>query len=90
MLQLHESHYDTGKALNALVKSPVPKGIEKKWTEEEQVRGENKERCHHTQFNRVPPISSYSFLRNDSSRAFDFTAKTFSKFAKNFSHTRKL
>lgn len=35
---LHESNYDTGKALQALVKSPVPKGIEKKWTEEEQKR----------------------------------------------------
>nr|XP_027199576.1 arginine-glutamic acid dipeptide repeats protein-like isoform X2 [Dermatophagoides pteronyssinus] len=35
---LHESNYDTGKALQALVKSPVPKGIDKKWTEEEQKR----------------------------------------------------
>lgn len=35
---LHENKYDTGKALQALVKSPVPKGIEKKWTEEEQKR----------------------------------------------------
>ncbi|KAI1301888.1 Arginine-glutamic acid dipeptide repeats protein [Halotydeus destructor] len=35
---LHESSYDTGKALQALVKNPVPKGIEKKWTEEEQKR----------------------------------------------------
>ncbi|KAF7493019.1 Arginine-glutamic acid dipeptide repeats protein [Sarcoptes scabiei] len=35
---LHESDYDTSKALQALVKSPVPKGIEKKWTEEEQKR----------------------------------------------------
>ena len=34
---LHESNYDTGKALQALVKSPIPKGIDKKWSEEEQV-----------------------------------------------------
>jgi len=36
--QLHDSGYDPGKALQALVKCPVPKGIEKKWTEEETVR----------------------------------------------------
>lgn len=37
MLQLHASGYDPGKALQALVKCPVPKGIEKKWSEEEIV-----------------------------------------------------
>ena len=35
---LHESNYDTGKALQALVKNPVPKGIEKKWSEDDQKR----------------------------------------------------
>ncbi|XP_054710797.1 arginine-glutamic acid dipeptide repeats protein-like [Uloborus diversus] len=35
---LHESSYDTGKALQALVKNPIPPGIEKKWVEEEQKR----------------------------------------------------
>jgi len=34
---LHESSYDTGKALQALVKNPIPKGIDKKWNEDEQV-----------------------------------------------------
>jgi hypothetical protein len=38
LFQLHDSGYDPGKALQALVKCPVPKGIEKKWTEEETVR----------------------------------------------------
>lgn len=32
---MHDSDYDPGKALQALVKCPVPKGIDKKWTEEE-------------------------------------------------------
>lgn len=32
---LHDSRYDPGKALQALVKCPVPKGIDKKWTEDE-------------------------------------------------------
>jgi len=39
---LHENNYDTAKALQALVKNPIPKGIEKKWNEEDQkkfVRG---------------------------------------------------
>ncbi|XP_074653813.1 uncharacterized protein LOC141907971 isoform X2 [Tubulanus polymorphus] len=35
---LHGSNYDTGKALQALVKCPVPVSIEKKWTEEETKR----------------------------------------------------
>ncbi|VVC90825.1 unnamed protein product [Leptidea sinapis] len=35
---LHDSGYDPGRALQALVKCPVPKGIEKKWTEEESKR----------------------------------------------------
>ncbi|XP_021200226.3 arginine-glutamic acid dipeptide repeats protein [Helicoverpa armigera] len=35
---LHDSNYDPGRALQALVKCPVPKGIEKKWTEEETKR----------------------------------------------------
>lgn len=35
---LHDSGYDPGKALQALVKCPVPKGIEKKWSEEETKR----------------------------------------------------
>ncbi|XP_047532887.1 arginine-glutamic acid dipeptide repeats protein isoform X2 [Vanessa atalanta] len=35
---LHDSGYDPGRALQALVKCPVPKGIEKKWTEEETKR----------------------------------------------------
>lgn len=35
---LHDSSYDPGRALQALVKCPVPKGIEKKWSEEETKR----------------------------------------------------
>ncbi|NXI25321.1 RERE protein, partial [Sterrhoptilus dennistouni] len=34
---LHESNYDAGKALQRLVKKPVPKLIEKCWTEDEVV-----------------------------------------------------
>ena len=36
--QLHTSSYDTGKALQELVKRPVPRSIDKKWSEEENVR----------------------------------------------------
>ena len=36
---LHESGYDAGKALQRLVKKPVPKLIEKSWTEDEVVSG---------------------------------------------------
>lgn len=36
--QLHDSGYNPGKALQALVKCPVPKGIDKKWSEEETKR----------------------------------------------------
>lgn len=36
--QLHDSGYDPGRALQALVKCPVPKGIDKKWSEEETKR----------------------------------------------------
>lgn len=39
-LQLHESSYDAGKALQRLVKKPVPKLIEKCWSEDEVVRKE--------------------------------------------------
>ncbi|KAK4300384.1 hypothetical protein Pmani_027412 [Petrolisthes manimaculis] len=35
---LHNSDYDHGKALQALVKCPVPDGIEKKWSEDERKR----------------------------------------------------
>lgn len=35
---LHDSGYDPGRALQALVKCPVPKGIEKKWSEDETKR----------------------------------------------------
>lgn len=35
--QLHESNYDAGKALQRLVKKPVPKLVEKSWSEEEVV-----------------------------------------------------
>ncbi|KAJ8360774.1 hypothetical protein SKAU_G00172990 [Synaphobranchus kaupii] len=35
---LHESNYDAGKALQRLVKKPVPKLIEKCWSEEEVKR----------------------------------------------------
>ncbi|XP_069774489.1 arginine-glutamic acid dipeptide repeats protein isoform X5 [Narcine bancroftii] len=36
--QLHESSYDAGKALQRLVKKPVPKLIEKCWSEDEMKR----------------------------------------------------
>lgn len=35
---LHDSSYDPGKALQTLVKCPVAKGIDKKWTEDETKR----------------------------------------------------
>lgn len=35
---LHDSNYDTGRALQALVKNPVPRGLDKKWTDEDQKR----------------------------------------------------
>lgn len=35
---LHENQYNTSKALQALVMKPMSKGIEKKWTEDEQKR----------------------------------------------------
>lgn len=35
---LHDSGYDPSRALQALVKCPVPKGIDKKWSEEETKR----------------------------------------------------
>lgn len=37
-VKLHDSGYDPGRALQALVKCPVPKGIDKKWSEEETKR----------------------------------------------------
>lgn len=40
VFQLHESNYDAGKALQRLVKKPVPKLIEKCWTEDEVVGNE--------------------------------------------------
>lgn len=39
--QLHESSYDAGKALQRLVKKPVPKLIEKCWSEDEVVRNQS-------------------------------------------------
>jgi hypothetical protein len=36
-LQLHDSGYNHGKALDALAKCPAPDGIDKKWSEEETV-----------------------------------------------------
>ena len=35
---LHESNYDTGKALQTLVKNPVPNGLDRQWTEDETRR----------------------------------------------------
>ena len=37
MFQLHKHNYDTSKALQALVKCPAMKTIEKKWSEEDSV-----------------------------------------------------
>lgn len=42
---LHESGYDAGKALQRLVKKPVPKLIEKCWTEDEVVSGDQHSPC---------------------------------------------
>lgn len=36
--QLHASHYDAAKALQRLVKKPLPKLIEKSWSEDDVVR----------------------------------------------------
>lgn len=44
--QLHESSYDAGKALQRLVKKPVPKLIEKCWSEDEVVSGQNFQFAH--------------------------------------------
>ena len=35
---LHNSGYDPGRALQALVKCPIPKSVDKKWSEDETVR----------------------------------------------------
>src|SRR5690606_18252074 len=35
---LHENQYDTAKALQALVQNPVPRGVDKKWNEEDQKK----------------------------------------------------
>lgn len=35
--QLHNNNYDTGKALQELVKNPVPLSTDKKWSEDETV-----------------------------------------------------
>ena len=35
--QLHKNNYDTTKALQALVKCPAMKTIEKKWSDEDSV-----------------------------------------------------
>lgn len=40
-LQLHASHYDAAKALQRLVKKPLPKLIEKCWSEDDVVRVQN-------------------------------------------------
>ena len=37
MFQLHKHNYDTSKALQALVKCPALKTIEKKWSDEDSV-----------------------------------------------------
>ena len=39
--QLHSNEYDTAKALQALVRCPVPVSVEKKWNEEEAVSRRN-------------------------------------------------
>lgn len=39
--QLHASHYDAAKALQRLVKKPLPKLIEKCWSEDDVVRVQN-------------------------------------------------
>lgn len=38
-LKLHASHYDAAKALQRLVKKPLPKLIEKCWSEDDVVSG---------------------------------------------------
>ena len=40
-LQLHKYEYDTGKALQALVKAPALRTIDKKWNEEDTVSFDN-------------------------------------------------
>lgn len=45
---LHDSGYDPTRALQALVKCPVPKGIDKKWSEEETVRLFRSKNKHYT------------------------------------------
>ena len=37
ILQLHNSDYDHDKALEVLVKCPIPPRVDKKWTEDENV-----------------------------------------------------
>jgi len=36
--QLHQSDYDTGRALQALVKVINPKSIDKRWSDDDAVR----------------------------------------------------
>lgn len=36
--KLHDNNYDSGQALQTLVKCPIPKGIESKWNEDDQKK----------------------------------------------------
>lgn len=66
---LHDSGYDPGKALEALLKCPVAKGIDKKWTEEETKRfikglrqfGKNFFRIHKDLLPHKPTVSFFCF-----------------------------
>lgn len=82
---LHDSGYDPGRALQALVKCPVPKGIDKKWSEEETVSSTINNSL--SAFNNVHSFFCFS------NSSFHFSQKRFVKglrqFGKNFSRIRK-
>lgn len=73
---LHDSGYDPSRALQALVKCPAPKGIDKKWSEEETVRFSLYLRLVHyglltvQQCTRRVSNGRIFLRRNDSSRAY--------------------
>jgi len=41
VVKLHENNYDTGQALQALVKVINPKSIDKRWSDDDAVRLSN-------------------------------------------------
>jgi arginine-glutamic acid dipeptide repeat-containing protein len=86
LLQLHDSGYDPGKALQALVKCPVPKGIDKKWTEEETVSTPSV--CYHLTEDSCCVLTLHQNI-SDSNLLQKRFVKGLRQFGKNFFRIRK-